>query len=67
MVQQRVLLQSKEMLLQFYNKCFKDDIKFIMDNFIEIIKIVKVCGGCGFFVFLRLRGGVGFRDWVVVS
>lgn len=42
MVQQRVLFQSKEMLLQFYNKWLKDDIKFIMDNFMEIIKIVKI-------------------------
>lgn len=39
----RVLPQSKETLLQNYNKRLKDDIKSILENFIEIIKTAKVC------------------------
>jgi hypothetical protein len=46
MAQQRALPQSKETLLQSYNKRLKDDIKSIMDNFTEIIKTAKVCGSC---------------------
>lgn len=46
MAQQRALPQSKETLLQSYNKRLKDDIKSIMDNFTEIIKTAKVCGRC---------------------
>lgn len=42
MANQRVLPQSKESLLQNYNKRLKDDIKSIMDNFTEIIKTAKV-------------------------
>ncbi|KAM7144189.1 mediator of RNA polymerase II transcription subunit 22 isoform 4-T5 [Macrochelys suwanniensis] len=42
MSQQRVLPQSKETLLQSYNKRLKDDIKSIMDNFTEIIKTAKI-------------------------
>lgn len=42
MAQQRVLPQSKETLLQSYNKRLKDDVKSIMDNFTEIIKSAKV-------------------------
>lgn len=42
MANQRVLPQSKETLLQNYNKRLKDDIKSIMDNFTEIIKTAKV-------------------------
>ncbi|XP_044295734.1 mediator of RNA polymerase II transcription subunit 22 isoform X1 [Varanus komodoensis] len=42
MSQQRVLPQSKETLLQSYNKRLKDDIKSIMDNFTEIIKTTKI-------------------------
>ncbi|XP_038601769.1 mediator of RNA polymerase II transcription subunit 22 isoform X2 [Tachyglossus aculeatus] len=42
MAQQRVLPQSKETLLQSYNKRLKDDIKSIMDNFTEIIKTAKI-------------------------
>lgn len=42
MAQQRVLPQSKETLLQSYNKRLKDDVKSIMDNFTEIIKTAKV-------------------------
>lgn len=45
MAQQRALPQSKETLLQSYNKRLKDDIKSIMDNFTEIIKTAKVRGG----------------------
>ena len=44
MAQQRALPQSKETLLQSYNKRLKDDIKSIMDNFTEIIKTAKVRG-----------------------
>lgn len=42
MAQPRVLPQSKETLLQSYNKRLKDDVKSIMDNFTEIIKTAKV-------------------------
>ncbi|KAG8142025.1 hypothetical protein E2320_006664 [Naja naja] len=42
MSQQRVLPQSKETLLQSYNKRLKDDVKSIMDNFTEIIKSAKI-------------------------
>lgn len=42
MAQQRVLPQSKETLLQSYNKRLKDDIKSIMDNFTEIIKTARI-------------------------
>ncbi|CAO2598147.1 Mediator of RNA polymerase II transcription subunit 22, partial [Lemmus lemmus] len=42
MSQQRALPQSKETLLQSYNKRLKDDIKSIMDNFTEIIKTAKI-------------------------
>ncbi|KAM8934631.1 mediator of RNA polymerase II transcription subunit 22 [Pelodytes ibericus] len=42
MSQQRVLPQSKETLLQSYNRRLKDDIKSIMDNFTEIIKTAKI-------------------------
>ncbi|XP_028313391.1 mediator of RNA polymerase II transcription subunit 22 isoform X1 [Gouania willdenowi] len=42
MATQRVLPQSKESLLQNYNKRLKDDIKSIMDNFTEIIKTAKI-------------------------
>ncbi|KAM3868510.1 mediator of RNA polymerase II transcription subunit 22-like [Diretmus argenteus] len=39
---QRVLPQSKESLLQNYNKRLKDDIRSILDNFTEIIKTAKI-------------------------
>ncbi|XP_041643126.1 mediator of RNA polymerase II transcription subunit 22 [Cheilinus undulatus] len=39
---QRVLPQSKETLLQNYNKRLKDDIRSILDNFTEIIKTAKI-------------------------
>ncbi|KAM9743299.1 mediator of RNA polymerase II transcription subunit 22 isoform 1-T1 [Menidia menidia] len=42
MATQRVLPQSKETLLQSYNKRLKDDIKSVMDNFTEIIKLAKI-------------------------
>ncbi|XP_034548868.1 mediator of RNA polymerase II transcription subunit 22 [Notolabrus celidotus] len=42
MATQRVLPQSKETLLQNYNKRLKDDIRSIMDNFTEIIKTAKI-------------------------
>nr|XP_039324113.1 mediator of RNA polymerase II transcription subunit 22-like [Saimiri boliviensis boliviensis] len=42
MAQQRALPQSKETLLQSYNKWRKDDIKSIRDNFTEIIKTAKI-------------------------
>ncbi|XP_072288918.1 mediator of RNA polymerase II transcription subunit 22 isoform X1 [Eucyclogobius newberryi] len=42
MATQRVLPQSKESLLQNYNKRLKDDIKSILDNFTEIIKTAKI-------------------------
>ncbi|XP_004544353.1 mediator of RNA polymerase II transcription subunit 22 isoform X1 [Maylandia zebra] len=42
MTTQRVLPQSKETLLQNYNKRLKDDIRSIMDNFTEIVKTAKI-------------------------
>ncbi|XP_034452008.1 mediator of RNA polymerase II transcription subunit 22 isoform X1 [Hippoglossus hippoglossus] len=42
MATQRVLSQSKETLLQNYNKRLKDDISSILDNFTEIIKTAKI-------------------------
>ncbi|XP_007901064.1 mediator of RNA polymerase II transcription subunit 22 isoform X1 [Callorhinchus milii] len=42
MAQPRVLPQSKETLLQSYNKRLKDDIKSILDNFMEIIKTARI-------------------------
>ncbi|KAM8865617.1 mediator of RNA polymerase II transcription subunit 22 isoform X1 [Synchiropus splendidus] len=42
MATQRALPQSKETLLQNYNKRLKDDIRSIMDNFTEIIKSAKI-------------------------
>lgn len=42
MATQRVLPQSKESLLQNYNKRLKDDIRSILDNFTEIVKTAKV-------------------------
>ena len=38
----RALPQSKETLLQNYNKRLKDDVRSIVDNFSEIIKTAKV-------------------------
>ncbi|XP_021446091.2 mediator of RNA polymerase II transcription subunit 22 isoform X2 [Oncorhynchus mykiss] len=42
MASQRALPQSKESLLQNYNKRLKDDIRSILDNLTEIIKTAKV-------------------------
>ncbi|KAM9394052.1 mediator of RNA polymerase II transcription subunit 22 isoform 1-T1 [Pholidichthys leucotaenia] len=42
MTTQRSLPQSKESLLQNYNKRLKDDIRSILDNFTEIIKTAKI-------------------------
>jgi len=39
---QRALPQSKEALLKSYNKKLKDDIKSMLDNFTEIIKLARV-------------------------
>ncbi|KAK3088599.1 hypothetical protein FSP39_021146 [Pinctada imbricata] len=41
MSQSRVLPQSKEALLKSYNKKLKDDIKSMLDNFTEIIKLAR--------------------------
>ncbi|CAL8251559.1 unnamed protein product [Boreogadus saida] len=38
----RALPQSKETLLQNYNKRLKDDVRSIVDNFSEIIKTAKI-------------------------
>ncbi|KAM9522274.1 mediator of RNA polymerase II transcription subunit 22 [Guaruba guarouba] len=42
MSQARALPQSKETLLQSYNKRLRDDVRSIMDNFTEIIKTAKI-------------------------
>ncbi|KAK4018525.1 mediator of RNA polymerase II transcription subunit 22 [Daphnia magna] len=39
---QRALPQSKEALLKSYNKRLKDDVKSLLDNFSEIIKLARV-------------------------
>ena len=42
MSQQRILPQSKEALLKSYQKRLKDDIKSMVDNYTEIMKLAKV-------------------------
>ena len=42
-VTQKGLSQSKEALLKSYQKRLKDDIKSMVDNYVEIIKLGKVC------------------------
>ncbi|XP_057265197.1 mediator of RNA polymerase II transcription subunit 22 [Pezoporus wallicus] len=42
MSQARALPQSKETLLQSYNKRLRDDVRSILDNFTEIVKTAKV-------------------------
>lgn len=58
MATQRVLPQSKETLLQNYNKRLKDDIRSILDNFTEIIKTAKV-GLCETWQFNNILGSCG--------
>ncbi|OWF42662.1 mediator of RNA polymerase II transcription subunit 22-like [Mizuhopecten yessoensis] len=41
MASQRALPQSKEALLKLYNKKLKDDIKSMLDNFTETIKLAR--------------------------
>lgn len=67
MAQQRALPQSKETLLQSYNKRLKDDVKSIMDNFTEIIKTAKVGAGGQAPAPPRPREGEGSRLWPVGS
>lgn len=42
MAQQKTLPQSKEALLKSYNKRLKDDIKSMVDNFVEIVKSARI-------------------------
>ena len=42
MAQQRATPQSKEALLKSYQKQLKDDIRSMLDNFLEIVKLAKV-------------------------
>ncbi|XP_061208334.1 mediator of RNA polymerase II transcription subunit 22 [Neopsephotus bourkii] len=42
MSQARALPQSKETLLQSYNKRLRDDVRSILDNFTEIVKTAKI-------------------------
>ena len=42
MSQVRTLPQSKEALLKSYQKRLKDDIRAMIDNYLEIIKLAKV-------------------------
>ncbi|XP_023241738.1 mediator of RNA polymerase II transcription subunit 22 isoform X1 [Centruroides vittatus] len=42
MSQQKALPQSKEALLKSYNKRLKDDIKSLVDNFVEIVKSARI-------------------------
>lgn len=39
---QRVLPQNKEALLKSYQKHLKDDVRAMVDNYVEIIKLAKV-------------------------
>jgi len=41
-VSQKSLPQTKEALLKSYQKRLKDDIKSMVDNYVEIIKLGKV-------------------------
>ena len=43
MSQQRTISQSKEALLKSYQKRLKDDVRSVLDNYAEIIKLAKVC------------------------
>ena len=49
MSQQRILPQSKEALLKSYQKRLKDDIKSMVDNYTEIMKLGKVCYSLSFY------------------
>jgi len=40
---QKGLSQTKEALLKSYQKRLKDDIKSMVENYVEIIKVGKVC------------------------
>jgi len=40
---QKGLSQTKEALLKSYQKRLKDDIKSMVENYVEIIKLGKVC------------------------
>lgn len=42
MSQPKTLPQSKEALLKSYNKRLKDDVKSMVDNFTEIVKLARV-------------------------
>ena len=42
MSQPKALPQSKEALLKSYNKRLKDDVKSMLDNFTEIVKLARV-------------------------
>lgn len=42
MSQSKALPQGKEALLKSYNKRLKDDVKSMLDNFTEIVKLAKV-------------------------
>ncbi|GIY40762.1 mediator of RNA polymerase II transcription subunit 22 [Caerostris darwini] len=44
MAQVKTLPQSKEALLKSYNKRLKDDIKSMVDNFVEIVKLARPPG-----------------------
>ncbi|PRD27576.1 UNVERIFIED_CONTAM: Med22 [Trichonephila clavipes] len=44
MAQLKALPQSKEALLKSYNKRLKDDIKSMIDNFVEIVKLARPPG-----------------------
>ena len=49
MSQQRILPQSKEALLKSYQKRLKDDIKSMVDNYTEIMKLGKVSYSLSFY------------------
>ena len=50
---QKALPQTKEALLKSYQKRLKDDVRAMVDNYVEIIKLgnVKVCGYSLFNIF----------------
>lgn len=66
MATQRVLPQSKETLLQSYNKRLKDDVKSILENFTEIIKTAKVCRANALSIVLFLFNLCSVRRFIIL-
>ena len=61
--QQRTISQTKEAQLKSYQKRLKDDMKGMVDNFMEIMKLVKVHSKCKlhYFHWLYHKKNLGIR------